>query len=256
MRVDAHASSDDIDVAMLLAIVRRRLPKLLVLVRARGRGDVRRPVAHGAALRLGSAARDRLEGRGQSLRRSDAFGRKLQFGFRPHGQGGGQHARACAVVARSRGEDRRRDEARRRGSEFNSALGSEDRLSALLRMIGIGGPRARRERPGSRAQRLLQAARGLLAQGKPLHRHPLLLERSGARSGGRQQDRRDLPRAAGQSERGRDGRSAEGARAQDRSSCRRRSPGRGRGRGVPRRRPTSSRAASSRPGSTSNSSRR
>ncbi len=140
MRVDAHASSDDIDVAKLLAIVRRRLPKLLVLCALVG----------AATFGLLSLMAPRYVSEAQLAITSKSAANPFADPARPGGSSDSvavrmdkeavnTHVRALSspdLAARIAAEMKLAQRV-----EFNSALGSEDRLSALMRMIGIGEPR-------------------------------------------------------------------------------------------------------------------
>jgi uncharacterized protein involved in exopolysaccharide biosynthesis len=140
MRVDAHASSNDIDVAMLLAIVRRRLPKFLVLCAIAGAATF--AVLSLMAPRYASEAQLAIASKGAANPFADptrSGGSSDSVSVRMDKEAVNTHVRALSspdIAARIASEMKLAQRV-----EFNSALGSEDRLSALLRMMGIGGPR-------------------------------------------------------------------------------------------------------------------
>jgi uncharacterized protein involved in exopolysaccharide biosynthesis len=141
MRADAHASSDDIDVAMLMAIVRRRLPKLLMLCAFTGATTF---VALSlVAPRYVSEAQLAIASKSTANPFADptrAGGSSDSVSVRMDKEAVNTHVRALSspdLAARIVSEMKLATRV-----EFNSALGSEDTMSALLRMIGIGGPRA------------------------------------------------------------------------------------------------------------------
>jgi uncharacterized protein involved in exopolysaccharide biosynthesis len=138
---DANASSYDLDVAMLWAIVRQRLPRLVLLCALAGAATF--VVLSMVAPRYVSEAQLAIASKSGANPFADpsrAQGSADSVAVRMDKEAVNTHVRA--LLSSDLGATIVHDMKLADRVEFNSALGSEDAISALLRLAGIGGPRA------------------------------------------------------------------------------------------------------------------